>query len=102
MNTLFPIEPAYPEGFSYIPIFIDAKEEQQVLDEIAKLELHNFSFQGYQANRKVASFGYDYSFDNGSLTKGKEIPKTFEFLIEKVSKFLSIEISEFAELLITE
>ena len=102
MNTLFAIEPAYPEGFSYVPGFITEDEESKLCEEIQKIELHNFNFQGFKANRKVASFGYDYSFDNGALTKGKDIPEAFDFLIEKVNTHLSLKPGQFAELLITE
>ena len=102
MNTLFPIEPAFPEGFSYSPDFLTTEEEVKLYKEIEKIELHNFNFQGFEANRKVASFGYDYSFENGRLSKGKNIPQTFDFLVEKVSKHLSITPQKFAELLVTE
>jgi alkylated DNA repair dioxygenase AlkB len=102
MNTLFPLAPDYPEGFSYFPDFITEEEETELLKVIAGIDLHNFSFQGFTANRKVASFGYDYSFDNGKLTKGKEIPETFIFLIEKVCNHINIATDEFAELLVTE
>lgn len=102
MNTLFPIEPDFPKGFSYSPGFLTEDEEMGLYKEIQKLKLHNFNFQGFTANRKVASFGYDYSFENASLSKGKDIPRIFDFLIEKVSKRLSIAPGEFAELLVTE
>jgi alkylated DNA repair dioxygenase AlkB len=102
MNTLFPVEPAYPEGFIYTDGFVTEDEETLLLREISKIELHHFSFQGFKANRKVASFGYDYSFDNGMLTKGKNIPSEFYFLIERVSKAVSIPPADIAELLITE
>lgn len=64
--------------------------------------MHSFTFQGFTANRKVASFGYDYSFENGSLTKGKDIPQVFEPLTTKVSEHLSLKKEEFAELLVTQ
>jgi hypothetical protein len=102
MNTLFPVEPLYPEGFSYTSGFLNEGEEKELYHVIRQTELHNFNFQGFKANRKVASFGYDYSFDNGSLTKGKEIPASFDFVIDKVSRHLSINRSHFAELLVTE
>lgn len=102
MNTLFSVEAVFPEGFSYYANFIKWEEEVRLLEEISKIELHNFSFQGYTANRKVESFGYDYSFDNGKLTKGKEIPTEFYFLVEKVSVFLNVNATDFAELLVTE
>jgi alkylated DNA repair dioxygenase AlkB len=102
MNTLFPVEPNFPEGFSYAPDFLTEGEEADLFDLVKNIDLHNFSFQGFKANRKVASFGYDYSFDNGKLTKGKEIPNAFDFIVEKVSKHVSVPPYEFAELLVTE
>lgn len=102
MNTLFPIEPSYPAGFSYIPDFISEDEERELYNEVLKIELHHFNFQGFKANRKVASFGYDYSFDNGSLTKGQAIPAAFNSVISKVRDHLKNGLAEFAELLVTE
>src|SRR4028118_1709910 len=102
MSTLFPVEFAYPEGFFYSPDFLTENEELKLYKEITKIDLHSFNFQGYEARRKVASFGYDYNFENGSLLKGKDIPLIFDSLIEKVSRHLSVTQGEFAELLITE
>jgi hypothetical protein len=102
VNTLFPITPVYPEGFSYFPDFITGEEETELRSQISNIQLHNFNFQGFKANRKVASFGFDYSFDNGALTKGEEIPAAFDFLIDKVNNHLRIKSGQFAELLVTE
>jgi alkylated DNA repair dioxygenase AlkB len=102
MNTLFAVEPVYPEGFAYTPDFLTEAEELQLKEEIVKVELAQFNFQGFKANRKVASFGYDYSFDDGKLTKGKDIPLTLNFIVDKVSAKLSLQKEQFAELLITE
>lgn len=102
MNTLFSIEPDFPEGFTYTSDFISEDEEIKLYQAIQNIELHNFNFQGFKANRKVASFGYDYSFDTGGLTKGENIPPVFDFLIQKVSLHLSTKPVDFAELLVTE
>ena len=102
MNTLFPLEPIFPEGFLYMPDFITKEEENYLLEEISKIELHAFHFQSYEAKRRVASFGYDWSFDKQALLKGKDIPMVFYPLIEKVSTHLSISKEKFAELLVTE
>jgi alkylated DNA repair dioxygenase AlkB len=102
MNTLFPEEPIFPEGFFYYPDFLSKEEEDLLYKEILKFELHNLEYHGYKANRKTASFGYDYNFENNRLTKGKDIPSAFDFLIEKVAKHLSISPTKFAELLVTE
>jgi alkylated DNA repair dioxygenase AlkB len=102
MNTLFPIEPGFPEGFSYATDFISAEEEKELMQIISKTELHPLVFQGYEAKRKVASFGYDWSFEKRALSRGKEIPEAFHTLIQKVANYLSISPDAFAELLITE
>jgi alkylated DNA repair dioxygenase AlkB len=102
MDTLFPLDPVFPPGFLYFPGFVEKPEEQELLEEISKVELHTFNFHGYEAKRRVASFGYDYSFDKRALSKGNEIPVVFEQLIEKVAAKVAIAKDEFRELLITE
>ena len=99
MNTLFPV---WPEGFSYFPEFISSAEEQQLLEIIAGIALHPMVFQGYTANRKVASFGFDYSFTSRKLSEGIPIPGEFEFLLSKVAMQPGIQPVSFKELLVTE
>jgi len=101
VNILFP-EQFYPEGFAYYPEFVTAEEEDFLLNEIQRIDLHPLIFQGYEAKRKVASFGFDWNFQTRQLSIGKSIPSTFGFLLEKVGKKLSRSADEFAELLITE
>ena len=102
MHTLFPIAPDYPDGFKYIPEFLTAQEEKHFVDEVANTTLRTFIFQGFEAKRRVASFGYDYSFDKRSLSKGEAIPPAFSPLISKVAAQLSLSSDVFAELLLTE
>ncbi|HEY0655714.1 MAG TPA: alpha-ketoglutarate-dependent dioxygenase AlkB [Chryseosolibacter sp.] len=102
MSELFPISLKLPGGFSYHENFLTREEEQHLLNLILGVDLHPMMFQGYEAKRKVASFGFDYNFDNRKLTVGKPIPLEFNPLIEKVSRHLPIDPSEVAELLITE
>lgn len=102
MDTLFPLAPIYPPGFSYYPDFLSLSEEENVLKEISKVQLQTFLFQGYEAKRRVASFGYDYSFDKRTISKGTEIPSTFHWLIEKAAFHIEIPRGSFQELLITE
>jgi alkylated DNA repair dioxygenase AlkB len=102
MNTLFDIGPIYPGGFQYQPHFITGEEEQALLGAIQGIPLHAFRFQGYEARRRVASFGWDWSFDRQQLSKGRNIPEPFQWLIERVGQKLSILPSAFAELLVTE
>jgi alkylated DNA repair dioxygenase AlkB len=85
MESLFPSQPKLPGGFTYVPDFINFEEEKNLIHEISRIPLRTFLFQGYEAKRKVASFGYHYSFDKRTVSKGAEIPREFEWLIERVS-----------------
>jgi alkylated DNA repair dioxygenase AlkB len=102
MMTLFPTGPVYPEGFEYYPGFITSEEEQQLLQAVKATPLHVFTFQGYEAKRKVASFGYDWSFDKQQLKKGEDMPPDYTWLVERVAQKMSLSSSVFVELLVTE
>ena len=102
METLFPEENKFPEGFRYIPGFLDSEEEKELVAAISELELTPFIFHGYEAKRKVASFGYNYNFNDGSMPKEKPVPSVFEPVVKKVADFLSIAPQEFRQLLVTE
>ena len=101
MESLFPVDVNFPPGFIYVPEFLSTDEEENLILEISKVQLHTFIFQGFEAKRKVASFGYDYSFEKRTISKGTDIPDEFQWLIDKVNSYL-IEKNDFAELLITE
>jgi len=102
MDTLFPIALKFPPGFEYIPDFITEQEEEHLLAIIRGITLHKMKFQGFEANRLVASFGYDYHFDKRALTAGKAIPEAFLSIVEKVARQAEIASAEIAELLVTE
>jgi len=102
MESLFPNEAYLPPGFHYYPEFISSDQERDLIREIQKIPLRTFIFQGYEAKRRVASFGYDWNFTNRKLSKGAEVPLSFMPLIEKVSRFLSLKTDDMAEVLLTE
>lgn len=102
MNTLFPLAPNYPDGFSYEPDFIPAGEEADLLNVIRQTTLHTFRFQGYAAKRRVASFGYDWNFETQTLSRGNAISQAFEWLIRWVAAKRSFSPELFTELLVTE
>jgi alkylated DNA repair dioxygenase AlkB len=99
---LFPITKMLPSGFSYEPDFITVDEEADLVDYIGKIQLHTFKFQGFEAKRRVASFGYDYSFESRAISPGASIPANFDPLAAKVASYLQIEKIAFVELLVTE
>jgi alkylated DNA repair dioxygenase AlkB len=102
MNLLFPIERPLPQGFIYKEGFISVQEEKLLLEAASKTELHPLVFQGYEAKRKVVSYGYDWSFEKRTLTRGKEIPVEYQCLLQRVAENISIAREDIAELLLTE
>ena len=99
---LFENKTLFPEGFVYVDDFITAEDEVRLCEIIHSIQLHTFMFQGHEARRKVASFGFNYNFEHRSLTRGEPIPPEFYPLIRKVERHLSLSENSFAELLITE
>jgi alkylated DNA repair dioxygenase AlkB len=102
MDTLFPMTLKFPPGFTYLPDFITEEEEHHLLEIIRGIALHRMKFQGFEANRLVASFGYDYHFDKRSLTKGQEIPVAFLPIVEQAAHQAGLLPADIAELLVTE
>ena len=102
MLSLFPEIVTQPPGFRYVPDFISATDELQLLGFIRQLTLHPFQFQGYEAKRKVLSFGLDYDFKSRMLHTGSPMPATLLPIIERVAKELHCSPTEIAEVLITE
>jgi alkylated DNA repair dioxygenase AlkB len=102
METLFSIPPDLPAGFTYIPAFISEEEERELISTVQTYPLKNLIFQGFEAKRKVLSFGYDYNFTSRKVKENEEIPAELMPLINKVAKRLNIPSEKFVEVLITE
>jgi alkylated DNA repair dioxygenase AlkB len=102
MNSLFPEDDLYPPGFRYFPDFLTIQEEEDILVILEQIQTETFIFQGFEAKRKAASFGYDYHFDNRRLTKGKPIPDAFQPVIKKVAEVLRVAAEDIKELLVLE
>jgi alkylated DNA repair dioxygenase AlkB len=90
-----------PNGFTYKDNFISQEEESILLAQIKAMELHSFNFHGFEAKRQVITFGYDYSFDNKSLTQGLPIPENLQWLIRRVAELISVVPDEIGEVLVT-
>jgi alkylated DNA repair dioxygenase AlkB len=102
VNSLFENSLPYPAGFNYYPDFLTVQEEAMLVSQIQNVSLKTFLFQGYEAKRKVASFGYDYHFSDRTLNTGDPIPSNFQSLIMKVENRLTLAEGSFRELLVTE
>jgi alkylated DNA repair dioxygenase AlkB len=102
MDTLFPLQPVYPDGFRYIPDFLSEQEEAGLLQLINDAGPAPMNFQGYTARRKVAAYGMDWDFSSRTLSPGRPIPVAFEPIILRVAAAARIAHEDFSELLLTE
>jgi alkylated DNA repair dioxygenase AlkB len=80
--------PALPPGWEYRVDFIDADEEAALLALIATLPLHEASYKGYTARRRVAHFGTSYDFSDNRLLPGPPLPEELTPLRAKAAAWV--------------
>src|SRR5215467_5419252 len=100
--SLFPdseaaAETPLPEGFRYQPDLIDAAEEGALAAEVARLPFKPFEFQGYLANRRVASFGFSYDYGRQRLARAPDLPPFLAALRAKVADFAGLAPESFRQ-----
>jgi len=66
--------PAWPEGLVYVPDFLDAAREADLIARIAALPLAPFQFHGFEGKRRTISFGWHYGFDGSGLAQAEPMP----------------------------
>ena len=72
--SLFDVAAKVPDGFIYHPNFLSAAEEQELIQEIQKLDLVPFKYYQFTGKRRTASFGWQYEFGASEITTAPEIP----------------------------
>jgi alkylated DNA repair dioxygenase AlkB len=98
-----PPAPAYAaRGLAYIPGFIDAVEERELLDGIAALALKEAPYKEYTSRRRIASFGSVYDFSASELKPGPPIPAFLVGLREKAAQLLEVGVDAIPHALVTE
>jgi alkylated DNA repair dioxygenase AlkB len=101
MTSLRPLLPP-PDGFEYREDAVNVDEERVLIGEISKLTLKPFDFQGYEAKRRVASFGWRYDYGRRSLTEAQALPDFLLPLREKAASLADITPEKFVHSLVTE
>lgn len=94
------ITPDWPSGFDYFPDFISREEEEMFLAFARKLPWENYEMHGVVALRKIFRYGVNYSFE-GKDAIARDIPKEFDFIIERGAKALNVDPSEIVQVLFT-
>ena len=91
-----------PAGFCYIGEFLTEDEEAALLGTIASLELHEFAMRGVTAKRRIAQFGWHYSFESYRLTAAAAPPSAFDPVRARVAGIANVDPADFSEILVTE
>lgn len=99
---LFAVEPGLPEGFRYEQEFLAAGEERDLLARMGTLEFGEMRMRGVAARRRVAQFGWRYSFENFKLTPGAEAPDFLRSLQSRAERFAGAPQGALTEILVTE
>jgi DNA oxidative demethylase len=91
-----------PPGFVFQPNFLAPEEEAQLLEFIRTIPLRTFEMKGVTAKRRIASYGWHYSFQSYRLTEAEPIPPIFEPVRERAAALADIQPQAFSEVLVTE
>ena len=91
-----------PEGFHYWPDFISEPEEAAFLGAVSELEFKPFEFRGFLGNRRIASFGWRYDFNDSKLKRAAEIPAFLLPLGERAAKAAGLAPDAIEQAMVTE
>jgi alkylated DNA repair dioxygenase AlkB len=89
------------DGFRYRADFLDAAQEQSLLDQIKSLPFQEFEFHGFVGKRRVVSFGWRYDFNGGGLSKTEDIPQFLLPVRERAAAFAQLD-AALQQVLVTE
>ena len=101
-GNLFRREQQLPDGFTYRRDFVTPDEEQVLLREIEALSFGEVRMHGVAARRRVAQFGWSYSFDSQRLREATEVPAFLESLRERAAPLAGVTPAALSEALVTE
>jgi alkylated DNA repair dioxygenase AlkB len=94
--------PSMPAGFHYRADLIGVRDEAALLETIAGLTFTPYEFRGFQANRKVAAFGYLYSYNTRRMETARELPPWLKDLRIEIAAFAGLRPDAFEQVLVTE
>ena len=100
--ALFDVPPDLPAGFVYRPEFLSADEERTIAAELATLPFEPFQFRGYEARRRVVSFGWKYDFTRTKLEAAEPIPDFLADARARAEAFAGVAPGGLQQLLINE
>src|SRR5689334_18131061 len=91
-----------PEGFIYRPEVVSGKEERELVDRVQGIEFTRFKMYGVESRRRVAHFGWLYSFDSWKVEPGPPIPDFLLPVRAKLAAWMKLDAESLAQALIIE
>lgn len=88
-----------PDGFEYRDDFIDAAEEQALIQSIGAIEFSSFEMRGVVAKRRVAFFGRTYGAERASAPP---IPDFLKPLRARIAEWSRVAPDAYAMALVNE
>jgi alkylated DNA repair dioxygenase AlkB len=100
--SLFTAAAALPEGLRYRAELVSPADEATLVEQIRRLPLREFQFQGYVGKRRVVSYGWQYDFNERKLLKTEDIPAWLLPLRMAAAEFAGMSATELQQVLVTE
>jgi alkylated DNA repair dioxygenase AlkB len=91
-----------PEGFVLHDGFLSEREEQDLIAFVRALPFGSVRMHGVTAKRRVAQFGWRYSFESYQLTEAAPLPPELGEARRRAAAHAAIGAEEFSEALVTE
>lgn len=91
-----------PPGLIFLPDFLTAAEEQDLLAFIKATDFRTLQMHGVTAKRRIKQFGWHYAFESYRLTPADPIPANFAGIAARSAVLAGIDPSEWGEALVTE
>jgi len=94
--------PGLPEGARYQESFLDAGQEAQLIALIRSLALAPAQYKGYEARRRVVSYGGRFDYDDNRLLPGPPLIEPLHPLRSQVAAWLGVAPAALAHVLVAE
>ena len=95
-------ETSAPRGLIFLPEFVTASEERNLLAFIHTIEFRTLQMHGVTAKRRIKQYGWHYAFESYQLTPADPIPSEFSSIGQRAAGLAEIDPCEWAEVLVTE
>ncbi|HEY9790433.1 MAG TPA: alpha-ketoglutarate-dependent dioxygenase AlkB [Candidatus Obscuribacterales bacterium] len=92
-----------PEGLFYLPSYLSAAEENQLLQNVAAQPFEPYDHHGYKANREVVYFGVQGGYNGvGAEDKAEPMPEWLVPVRDKLAGLIGLHGDELAMALVAQ